>query len=79
MMNNEEKSGAAGTAETLKEIHEQATTQHPAEGPSTDPKEIQEQLKGSDADTDVNVGADDQPTPEEAAEQLKGSDADTDK
>ena len=37
---------------------------------------LNEQLKGSDADVDKNVGFDDQSSAEKTGEELKGSDAD---
>ncbi|MCD0488172.1 hypothetical protein LPB86_08020 [Pedobacter sp. MC2016-14] len=53
-------------------------TEHKTTKDQPSKEEAAEQLKGSDADVDKQVGFDDQPDDNEKLEQQKGSDADVD-
>lgn len=76
--NKEEKAASA-----LKEVYQEMEDK-PAEQPDTNKdqpgsEEVAEEIKGSDADMDKNIGTDPQPDAEEQATELEGSDADSDK
>jgi len=68
-------------AEVLKEVYQDAQDKPTSENNAatselSTAEETSEQLKGSDADVDKNVGFDDQSSAEKTGEELKGSDAD---
>lgn len=78
---DKEQSKDKQSAATLKEVYQTAANKSAdAIGSDQDQPssaEAVEQIKGSDADVDPNVGFDKQICTEEGAEQVKGSDADT--
>ena len=80
-MSEDQKTPEENAASALKDVNQKIKDHPEANMPSDDQpssEEAAEQLKGSDADVDQNVGYDNQPDSTQVQEQTKGSDADHD-